>query len=51
MLERGILTLAEYFEIDNVLCQQVFVFPREADIVQPGVVGINRNIDSGLSAA
>jgi hypothetical protein len=47
MSKSRVLTPAELIEVDHVLREQVLVFPRQTDIMQPGVVRTDRDVDPG----
>ena len=51
MPEGGVLTGSKLVEINHVLRQQVLIFPRQPNIMQSGIVGADRDIDTGLVAS
>ena len=49
--EGGILTGGELSKINDILCQKIFVFPGQPNIMKPGIVRADDYIHSGRFAA
>ena len=45
--EGGVLAGEELAEVDDVLREQVFVLPGQADVVQAGIVGVDDYVHPG----